>query len=36
MGANVLESHKESPDAPTGKPIVLQKALNTLAGYRCV
>ncbi len=33
MGANVLESHKESPDAPTGKPIVLQKALNTLGGY---
>ena len=30
MGANVLESHKESPDAPTGKPIVLQKALNAL------
>lgn len=34
MGANVLESHKESPDAPTGKPIVLQKALNALAGYQ--
>ena len=33
MGANVLETHKESPDAPTGKPIVLQKALNTLKGY---
>ena len=33
MGANVLESHKESPDMPTGKPIVLQKALNTLQGY---
>ena len=33
LGANVLESHKESPDSPTGKPIVLQKALNTLSGY---
>ncbi len=33
MGAKVLESHKESPDTPTGKPIVLQKALNTLKGY---
>lgn len=34
LGANVLESHKESPDAPTGKPIVLQKALNALEGYQ--
>lgn len=34
MGANVLESRKESPDAPTGKPIVLQKALETLDGYQ--
>lgn len=34
MGANVLESHKESEDAPTGKPIVLQKALNALEGYQ--
>lgn len=34
MGANVLETFKESPDAPTGKPIVLQKALNALAGYK--
>jgi cellulose synthase/poly-beta-1,6-N-acetylglucosamine synthase-like glycosyltransferase len=33
MGANVLETFKENPDAPTGKPIVLQKALNALAGY---
>jgi len=33
MGANVLEFHKDSPDAPTGKPIALQKALNALAGY---
>lgn len=34
MGANVIESHKEKPDAPTGKPIVLQKALNTIADYQ--
>lgn len=34
MHANVIESHKESPDAPTGKPIVLQKALNQLDGYQ--
>lgn len=33
-GANVLESFPESADAPTGKPIVLQKALNTLNGYQ--
>ena len=32
-GAKVLETHKESPDTPTGKPIVLQKALQTLEGY---
>lgn len=34
LGAKVLESCKDSPDAPTGKPIVLQKALNTLEGYQ--
>ena len=33
MGAKVLETRKETPDAPTGKPIVLQKALETLKGY---
>jgi cellulose synthase/poly-beta-1,6-N-acetylglucosamine synthase-like glycosyltransferase len=33
LGANVLETRKEGPDMPTGKPIVLQKALQTLAGY---
>lgn len=33
MGANVLESHKDGPDAPTGKPIALQKALKALEGY---
>ena len=32
MGANVLESHKEGPDAPTGKPIVLQKAVEVREG----
>ncbi len=34
MGANVLESHKDSEDAPTGKPIVLQKAFRALEGYQ--
>lgn len=33
MGAKVLETRKEGPDMPTGKPIVLQKALQTLEGY---
>ncbi len=33
MGANVLVSRKDGPDTPTGKPIVLQKALETLEGY---
>lgn len=34
MGAKVIETHKESKDAPTGKPIVLQKALQALEGYQ--
>jgi len=34
MGAKVLEIFKESEDAPTGKPIVLQKALCLLEGYQ--
>jgi cellulose synthase/poly-beta-1,6-N-acetylglucosamine synthase-like glycosyltransferase len=34
MGANVIESFKESEDAATGKPIVLQKALQVLEGYQ--
>ena len=34
MGANVLESHKDGPDAPTGKPIALEKALKALDGYQ--
>lgn len=33
MGANVLKSHKDGPNAPTGKPIALQKALKALSGY---
>ena len=33
MGANVLEFFKDSPDAPTGKPIALQKALNAIGDY---
>ena len=33
MGANVLEFFKDSPDAPTGKPIALQKALNVIGDY---
>jgi len=34
MGANVLEIFKESEDSPTGKPVVLQKALRMLEGYQ--
>ena len=34
MGANVLEFTKDSPDAPTGKPIALQKALNAIGNYQ--
>ena len=34
MGAKVLESHKDGPDGPTGKPIALQKALKALDGYQ--
>lgn len=34
MGANVIESFKASPDAPTGKPVVLQKTLEAMAGYQ--
>lgn len=33
LGASVLEFRKESPDAPTGKPIALRKALRQLEGY---
>ena len=34
LGANVIETRKESPDAPTGKPIALRKALEAIEGYQ--
>ena len=34
LGANVIETRKESPDAPTGKPIALRKALLSLGDYQ--
>ena len=33
LGAEVLVSRRESEDEPTGKPIVLQKALHALGDY---
>ena len=33
-GANVIETRKEAPDSPTGKPIALRKALNALGDYQ--
>ena len=30
LGAKVIETRKESPDAPTGKPIALKKALKAV------
>ena len=30
LGAKVIETRNESPDAPTGKPIALKKALSTI------
>ena len=33
-GARVIETRKESPDAPTGKPIALRKALDSLGDYQ--
>lgn len=33
LGANVLEFSRQSPDEPTGKPVVLQKAIKLLEGY---
>jgi cellulose synthase/poly-beta-1,6-N-acetylglucosamine synthase-like glycosyltransferase len=33
MGGQVIETCKESPDAPTGKPIALRKALEALPDY---
>ena len=34
LGANVIETHKDYPDAPTGKPIALKKALQALGNYQ--
>ena len=34
LGAEVIETRKENPDAPTGKPIALKKALNALGDYQ--
>ena len=33
-GANVIETRKEGPDSPTGKPIALRKALISLGDYQ--
>lgn len=33
LGAKVIETHKDSPDAPTGKPIALKKALEAVGDY---
>ena len=33
LGAKVIETRKESPDAPTGKPIALKKALEIIGDY---
>ncbi len=33
-GAKVIETRKESPDSPTGKPIALRKALESLGDYQ--
>ncbi len=34
LGAKVIETRKESPDAPTGKPIALKKALQAIGNYQ--
>ena len=34
LGAKVIETHKESEDAPTGKPIALKKALQAIGDYQ--
>ena len=34
LGARVIETRKDSPDAPTGKPIALKKALAALGDYQ--
>lgn len=33
-GAQVIETWRDGPDAPTGKPIALKKALNLLGDYQ--
>ncbi len=33
-GAQVIETWRDSPEAPTGKPIALKRALNQLADYQ--
>lgn len=33
LGVKVIENQKEGPDAPTGKPIALRKALESLPDY---
>ncbi len=33
-GAKVIETRKETPDSPTGKPIALRKALEALGDYQ--
>ncbi len=33
-GGRVIETHKDSEDAPTGKPIALRKALEALGDYQ--
>ena len=34
LGANVIETRKETPDSPTGKPIALKKAIDSLGDYQ--
>ena len=34
LGAKVIETRKDSPDAPTGKPIALKKALQAVGDYQ--
>ena len=34
LGAKVIETRKDSPDAPTGKPIALKKALQAVGNYQ--
>ena len=34
LGARVIETRKDSPDSPTGKPIALSKALRAIGDYQ--